>query len=65
MANPRRKTSKARSRRRRAVYLGGVKLPTLTTCEECGMGSVVRQRHHVCPCGKYRGRQIIEGAPDV
>ncbi len=63
MANPRRKTSKARTRKRRAVYYGGLDNPTTMECEHCDS---VKLRHRICPgCGIYRGRQIIEPADDV
>lgn len=57
MAVPKYKTSKNRSRRRRAVNMR-LEAPTLATCSNCG-NSVTR--HHACgKCGFYRGRQIME-----
>ncbi|MCY3613557.1 MAG: 50S ribosomal protein L32 [Bacteroidota bacterium] len=62
MANPRRKNSKARKRKRRAVYYGSIDKPTMVECE---CGRTVKLRHRICSCGVYRGRQIIEPAEDV
>jgi len=57
MANPRRKHSKSRTRKRRSVYYGGLRAPTLMECEHC---SEVKHLHRVCAnCGTYRGRQIM------
>ncbi|MCY4170945.1 MAG: 50S ribosomal protein L32 [Bacteroidetes bacterium] len=57
MANPRRKHSKSRTRKRRSVYYGGLSQPTLLECDNC---SDIKQFHRVCPsCGVYRGRQIL------
>ncbi|MEJ5187921.1 50S ribosomal protein L32 [Treponema sp. J25] len=56
MAVPRGKTSKARTRRRRAINMKLV-APTLIECPTCGNRV---QLHRVCPrCGFYRGRQVI------
>jgi len=58
MANPKRKHSKARTRKRRSGYYGGLGRPDTMACERCG---TTKLRHRVCPsCGTYRGRQIIE-----
>lgn len=58
MAHPKRKHSKARTRKRRSVYYGGLSRPDTMQCENCGSAKL---RHRVCPsCGTYRGRQIIE-----
>ena len=58
MANPKRKHSKARTRKRRSAYYGGLKPPTIDYSEESGSPKL---RHRVCPSsGKYRGRQIIQ-----
>jgi len=58
MANPKRKHSKARTRKRRSVYYGALSPPTTVPCELCGGA---KMRHRVCPsCGKYQGRQIVE-----
>ncbi|MCY4159941.1 MAG: 50S ribosomal protein L32 [Bacteroidetes bacterium] len=58
MANPRRKHSKSRTRKRRSVYYGSLENPPLADCEQSGDPKL---RHRVCPSsGIYRGRQIIE-----
>lgn len=54
---PKRKTSKARSRQRRAANMR-VEVPGLIECPNCGNKVL---RHRVCPkCGHYRGRQVLE-----
>ncbi|MXX96538.1 MAG: 50S ribosomal protein L32 [Rhodothermaceae bacterium] len=63
MANPRRKHSKSRTRKRRSVYYGSLSAPTKVECEDCDS---VKLRHRICPsCGMYRGRQIVERPADV
>ncbi|HMB93744.1 MAG TPA: 50S ribosomal protein L32 [Rhodothermales bacterium] len=58
MANPKRKHSKARTRKRRSVYYGGLKKPEVMECPNCGSGKML---HRACPtCGHYRGRQVVE-----
>ncbi len=58
MANPRRKTSKAHSRSRRANYYNRLDAPTTVECPNCGDTHLM---HRACPsCGHYRGRQVIE-----
>lgn len=58
MANPKRKHSKARTSKRRAVYYGSAKAPNLMECPNCGN---TKQLHRACPsCGNYRGRTVIE-----
>ena len=58
MANPKRRHSKARTRKRRAKYYSSVVSPDLMECPNCGD---TKQRHHACPnCGYYRGRQVVE-----
>ncbi len=57
MAVPKRKLSRARTRRRRANWLR-IEKPTYATCRRCK--SPVRP-HTVCGvCGFYGGRQVIE-----
>lgn len=65
---PKKKTSKARTRRR----YGSFKTKTLTklsngvaliTCENCGAKRLV---HTVCgKCGQYRGRQVVDKQKQV
>lgn len=55
MAVPKRKTSKARKRKRRAHL--ALDMPALATCERCGTTKVP---HAACDnCGYYRGRDVL------
>lgn len=57
MAVPKKKTSKAKSRSRRASAWQ-LKAPSRSTCPRC---SVAKQPHVVCwNCGWYGGRQAVE-----
>jgi large subunit ribosomal protein L32 len=57
MAVPKKKHSKARTRRRRSIN-AKIKLPTLVTSPESGEQVM---RHHVdMKSGFYRGRQVFE-----
>jgi large subunit ribosomal protein L32 len=57
MAVPKSKSSKARSRRRKAINMR-LKTPSLIECSNCGNRVLI---HRVCPkCGFYRGKQILE-----
>ena len=57
MAVPKKKTSKAKSRSRRASAWT-LKPPARSTCPRCG---AVKVPHVVCGnCGTYRGRQVID-----
>lgn len=59
MAVPARKTSKSRSRRRRAVNMR-VKAPSIAECGTCGNRVLL---HRVCPkCGYYREKPVLEAA---
>ncbi len=59
MAVPARKTSKSRSRRRRAVNMR-VKAPSVVECGTCGNRVLL---HRVCPkCGHYREKPVLETA---
>ena len=56
MAVPKRKWSKARSRRSRSNWK--VKSPGLVECPQC---HELKMSHRVCKnCGYYNGREIIE-----
>jgi len=56
MAVPKKKTSKTRTRTRRAH--DALSLPSASTCPQC---REPKQPHRVCPsCGHYRGRQIFQ-----
>ncbi len=56
MAVPKKKTSKARTRRRRSEN-DKVKSPVASWCDNCG---AAKMPHRVClACGMYRGRQVI------
>jgi len=53
---PFRRISKTRGRKRRTHYKA--KLPTTTTCKECGAPV---KPHHVCKeCGFYKGKKAIK-----
>ena len=55
MAVPKKKTSKAKGRKRRAHYKANA--AALVNCENCGDK---KRPHYVCPhCGFYRGKKII------
>ncbi|MCL5047370.1 MAG: 50S ribosomal protein L32 [Firmicutes bacterium] len=57
MAVPKKKTSKAKSRSRRASAWSLAK-PALSSCPQCRS---TKLPHVVCPtCGWYKGRQAIE-----
>ncbi|MCP4003273.1 MAG: 50S ribosomal protein L32 [bacterium] len=56
MAEPKKKTSKSRTRMRRAH--DSLAAPGLSKCPQCG---ATKQPHRVCPeCGHYRGRQVFQ-----
>jgi large subunit ribosomal protein L32 len=56
MANPKRRTSKARRDRRRAH--DALPTPATSLCPECGE---VKMPHRACShCGHYRGREVVE-----
>ena len=56
MANPKKKMSRSRRNSRRAHYV--LKVPSLSTCDNCG---AVKLPHRICPdCGFYAGRKIVE-----
>ncbi|MFB0566429.1 MAG: 50S ribosomal protein L32 [Candidatus Aminicenantaceae bacterium] len=58
MANPKRRHSHSRKRKRRAHDF--LTIPALSLCSNCGNPKLP---HRVCPeCGFYKGRQVIEGA---
>jgi len=60
MAVPKKKTSKARTRTRRAH--DALSLPSASVCPQC---REPKQPHRVCPsCGHYRGRQIFQVASE-
>jgi large subunit ribosomal protein L32 len=57
MAVPKKKSSKAKVRSRRAANWV-LRPPARSVCPQC---HGVKQPHMVCPhCGFYRGRQVIE-----
>ncbi len=58
MANPKRKHSKARTRKRRSQYYGRLKAPQYMECPHCGHPKLM---HRACvECGYYRGRPILQ-----
>src|SRR5690606_21675548 len=57
VAVPKRRTSRARTKKRRSVWAAGVSAPTYGRCEHC---HEPKRSHGVCPeCGYYRGRRIL------
>ena len=55
MGVPKRKTSKSKSRMRKASQKKS--LVATKACPKCG---APHRPHHVCPsCGTYRGRQVL------
>ncbi len=61
MAEPKRKTSKARRDKRRSAHWK-MDLPGLVKCPECG---AARLPHRMCPeCGNYKGRTVIAKAAE-
>ena len=59
MAVPKKKTSKAKGRSRRAAAWR-VSAPPQSTCPRCGS---VKRPHRVCKvCGWYAGREAVEVA---
>lgn len=56
MAQPKKKTSRARTGTRRSqIHL---EVPKLVYCEKCHQA---KKRHHVCPiCGTYNGKEVIK-----
>jgi len=57
MAVPKRKLSKARTRRRKATWKRSIKTPNLVECKHC---HAMKPSHVVCPsCGFYKGRQVL------
>lgn len=57
MAVPKKKTSKSKTRKRRAANMRTPSV-TLTKCPKCGEAVL---SHTVCKvCGNYKGKKIIE-----
>lgn len=55
MAVPKKKMSRSRSRRRKAMWK--LAAPTTTTCPRCASAMLP---HRVCQeCGTYNGREVI------
>ena len=59
MAVPKRRTSKQRQRKRRTHYKAAT-VP-VHDCPKCGDPKLP---HRVCPCGEYRGEQVLELSRD-
>jgi large subunit ribosomal protein L32 len=60
MAVPKKRASKARTRRHHSINRK-LRVANLATCDNCGSS---KMPHRVCPkCGFYRGKQVIE--PDT
>ncbi|MFQ6615897.1 MAG: 50S ribosomal protein L32 [Fidelibacterota bacterium] len=55
MALPRKKHTRARSRKRRTHWT--LKAPTTSKCPQCNQ---MKMPHRACPnCGYYRGRPVV------
>ena len=55
MAVPKKKMSRSRSRRRKAMWK--VSAPRTVLCQTCNSPHLP---HRVCPeCGSYRGREVV------
>ena len=60
MAEPKKKTSKSRTRTRRSHH--ALRATNMSPCPQCGEP---RESHRVCnACGHYRGRRIFEVAEE-
>ncbi len=58
MGVPKRRTSKANKRMRRAM--NKIAKPSLSECPQC---HAVKAPHHVCPeCGYYKGKEVVAKA---
>jgi large subunit ribosomal protein L32 len=58
MAVQKRRQSSARRDSRRAQWMASVKVPTITTCPECGEP---KASHRVClKCGSYKGQKVVD-----
>ncbi|MCY3553985.1 MAG: 50S ribosomal protein L32 [Gemmatimonadetes bacterium] len=56
MALPKRRQSRARSRKRRTHWV--LPMPMLVECSNCGE---MKRAHRVCPhCGYYQGKEVLE-----
>ncbi|MCK5126037.1 MAG: 50S ribosomal protein L32 [candidate division Zixibacteria bacterium] len=56
MAVPKRRHSRARSRKRRTHWK--LQAPAVTDCSNCQQPKLA---HHICPnCGHYKGEEVIE-----
>ena len=56
MAVPKRRTTRSKSKMRRAQH-DKVVAPTIAPCPNCGEPAVP---HRVCPsCGHYKGKQVV------
>lgn len=61
MANPKRRTSKARRDKRRSHH--ALTIPGFSRCSNC---QEMKVPHRVCPaCGHYKGKEILETDQDV
>ena len=57
MAVPKKRASKARTRRRHSIN-GRLTVANLAVCDNCGASKLP---HRVClKCGFYRGKQVVE-----
>ncbi len=57
MANPKRKISKSKGRKRHAAWKNSLRAASLSTCPNCGEP---KMPHRACPeCGYYHGQQVF------
>lgn len=56
MANPKYKTPRSKTRKRRSHL--ALAMPNLVPCEQCKQPKLM---HHICKnCGSYKGEEIIK-----
>jgi len=56
MANPKYKTSRSKTRRRRSHL--ALEVPNIVSCPQCHEAKLL---HHVCPsCGTYNKREVFK-----
>ncbi|MCD4692140.1 MAG: 50S ribosomal protein L32 [Calditrichales bacterium] len=57
MANPKRKISRSKRDKRRAIWFQSLKPASVIACDHCGEKKLP---HRACPsCGYYQGRNVF------